>query len=677
MQRRNIIVTSALPYANGDIHLGHLVEFIQADIWTRFQRMRGNHCYHICASDAHGTPIMLKAREQGIKPETLVKQSRQRQLQDLQQFNIELDNFHSTHSPENKHYTQLIYKQLQQQGLIFSKTIKQAYDPSEQMFLPDRFVKGTCPQCQAPDQYGDNCEACGCTYSPLELINPVSAISNQTPIEKASEHLFFDLPKLHNWLKEWVNAGTMHSAIANKLDEWFQQGLKPWDISRDYPYFGFEIPDHPNKYFYVWLDAPIGYMSSFASFAQHHQLDFDDFWDKDTTSELYHFVGKDIVYFHALFWPAVLYGAGYRLPTRINTHGFVTINGQKMSKSRGTFIKAQDYAKHLNPEYLRYYFATKLTDAIDDIDLNLEDFQQKVNTDLVGKLVNIASRCSRFITKHFDGQLAAQQHDPEGLFKTICDKQATITQYYENYQYAAVTREVMQLADQVNQYISDKRPWHLVKESSDYLPQVQAICSLALNCFRNLVLYLAPILPKLADDAAAFLNLAQFSWQDAQLPVLDHMIQPYSNLLVRLKDNDLQTLTASSSQSSSTTSQADSQQTSADKQEQTNPITIDDFAKVDLRVARIMQAEPIEQADKLLKLQLDVGDDHPRQVFAGIKQHYSADSLIDQHVVYVANLKPRKMRFGTSEGMVLLAGHGKQLYLLRPDEGAQPGDEIQ
>lgn len=675
MQRRNIIVTSALPYANGDIHLGHLVEYIQADIWTRFQRMRGNSCYHICASDAHGTPIMLKARERGIKPEQLVKQARQQQLQDLKQFNIDFDSFYTTHSPENKHYTQSIYKRLDKEGLIFSQDIKQAYDPKENMFLPDRFVKGTCPQCFAEDQHGDNCEACGSTYSPLELIRPRSVLSNETPLEKTSTHLFFNLPKLAPFLQSWIQSGTLQPAIANKLNEWFEQGLKSWDISRDHPYFGFEIPGYPNKYFYVWLDAPIGYMSSFAHFAKQQQIDFEDFWDNDSDAELYHFMGKDVVYFHALFWPAVLHGAGYRLPTRIIAHGFVTINGEKMSKSRGTFINAQDYLKHLDPEYLRYYFATKLSDSISDIDLNFSDFQQKVNTDLVGKLINIASRCSRFITKHFDGYLANELRDEHKLFQQICQARHTIAEHYEHYQYATVTREVMAWADKVNQYISEKQPWVLAKQS-DQLAEVHEVCSLALNCFRNLIIYLKPTLPQLANEAADFLNVPEFTWEDAQKPILGHSIQPYSNLMVRIKDEAIKALTNNTDTTPPPKHKQPSKQPKTQKQKDDSQITIDDFNKIDLRVARIAHAEAVPEADKLLKLQLDVGEEQSRQVFAGIKQYYDAHELLEQYVVYVANLQPRKMRFGVSEGMVLLASDNK-LHLLQPDEAVTPGAKIQ
>lgn len=679
MEHRDIIVTSALPYANGDIHLGHLVEFIQADIWTRFQRMRGNTCYHICASDAHGTPIMLKARQQGIDPEELVEQARTRQIQDLEQFNISLDNFYTTHSAENKHYTQAIYQDLNKKGLIYTQTIQQAYDADNSMFLPDRFIKGTCPKCYTEDQYGDNCEACGATYSTLELIEPRSVLSGNKPIEKESQHLFFDLPQLTEFLQTWIQSGTLQPAIANKLQEWFKEGLRAWDISRDYPYFGFEIPDYPNKYFYVWLDAPIGYMSSFAQYAQHNQLNFDYFWDHNSDAELYHFMGKDVVYFHALFWPAVLHGAGYRLPTRIIAHGFVTINGEKMSKSRGTFINAQDYAQHLDPQYLRYYYATKLTDSIEDIDFNLQDFQQKVNTDLVGKLINIASRCSRFISKHFEHQLATRLKDEPRLFEEICRSQSYIADCYEQYQFAAVTREVMRLADKVNQYISEQQPWALVKQSPQYLPHVHEICSLAINCFRNLIIYLQPVLPKLADNVASFLNTSTFDWQCAQIPMLGQTIQPYSNLMVRIKDESLQALTPSNHKQQAHSSDSSTQTNTPPKKasQEDNAITIDDFKKVDLRVARIKQAETVPEADKLLKLQLDIGDNQTRQVFAGIKQHYSAEALVDRLVVYVANLKPRKMRFGISQGMVLLAGKEPSLYLLQPDEGAEPGMTIQ
>ena len=529
---RKILVTSALPYANGSIHLGHLVEYIQTDIWARFQRMQGNICWYICGDDAHGTPIMLSAEKQKISPEELIKKVHTEHYQDFKDFLIAFDNFYTTHSEENRLLSELIYKNSVNQGDITTQSIEQAFDPIKNMFLPDRYVKGECPRCGAPDQYGDNCEVCGATYLPTDLINPISVISDATPIQKSSIHYFFNLPRYTTFLQEWIRAGHLQDQMANKLDEWFNEGLKSWDISRDAPYFGFQIPETKDKYFYVWLDAPIGYMASFKNFcAKNPKINFDDYWQKNSDTELYHFVGKDVFYFHALFWPAVLKSAGFRLPNGVFVHGFLTINGQKMSKSRGTFIKARDYLYHLNPEYLRYYLAAKLTGRVDDIDLNLDDFMQRVNADLIGKVVNIASRSAGFINKFFSGRLSSSLMLPS-LYQEFVDAGKQITDLYEAREFNKVVRVIMELADKANQFIDEYKPWALSKDSAS-LDQVQSICSLGLNLFRLLILYLSPILPEQSKKTETFLNteLRYFTQTD---PLLDHVINPFEPLLQRI-----------------------------------------------------------------------------------------------------------------------------------------------
>lgn len=530
---RDLLVTAALPYANGAIHLGHMVEYIQADIWVRFQRMCGNSCLFVCGDDAHGTPIMLSAQKQGITPEALIAQMHQLHSQDFQDFLISVDNFYTTHSPENKTLSALIYERLKARGDIFKRTILQAYDPVENIFLPDRFIRGRCPRCGAEDQYGDNCEVCGATYSPTELVNPVSAISGATPIQKESEHFFFDLKKYTDFLKNWIEAGHLQSQIANKLQEWFTTGLEAWDISRDAPYFGFEIPGEKNKYFYVWLDAPIGYMASLKNLSDKNKaVDFEHYWKKDSSAELHHFIGKDIVYFHALFWPAMLFGAEFRLPNDIHVHGYLTINGKKMSKSRGTFITARQYLDVLNPEYLRYYFAAKLTPQVEDIDLNLEDFTHRVNADLIGKYVNIASRCAGFITKKFEGKLASQLAD-EKLFSEFVEARDLISNCYEELNYNKAVRTIMGLADRANQYIDHHKPWALAKETGRDA-DVQAICTQGLNLFKVLTAYLKPILPMTAAEAEKFLNIAPLTWQNAHEPLLNQTIQVFKPLMQRI-----------------------------------------------------------------------------------------------------------------------------------------------
>ncbi len=684
---RHILVTSALPYANGSLHLGHMVEYIQTDIWVRFQKMQGHQCVYVCADDAHGTPIMLRARNEGITPEQLIAATDKEHRADFAEFMVAFDNFHSTHSEENRELAEQIYTRLNDAGHIHSKSIKQAYDPEQNMFLPDRFIKGTCPKCKSADQYGDGCEVCGSTYSPTDLLDPVSAISGATPIQKESVHYFFALGDFEPMLRKWTQAGHVQTGIANKLNEWFESGLQDWDISRDAPYFGFQIPgtpaDEPAKYFYVWLDAPIGYMASFKNLCDQHKLqgrkdlNFDDYWNTDSQYEVHHFIGKDIAYFHTLFWPAMLHGSGYRTPTAVHCHGFLTVNGNKMSKSRGTFIKARTYLDHLNPEYLRYYFAAKLGNGIDDIDLNLEDFSARVNSDLVGKVVNIASRCAGFISKKYDGQLAASLAEPD-LYNNFVVKSKNIAALYEQREFSHAIREIMALADLANQYIDAEKPWVLAKqEGSD--DKVQAVCTQGLNCFRALMILLKPVLPKMAAESEAFLNQPDLKWCDIDTPLLNHRINKFTPLMTRIEQDKIDAMVDASKENlQATTSTNKSADTKAGSTIEPVAATIeyDDFAKIDLRIAKIIKAEHVEGADKLLQLTLDIGDEQ-RNVFAGIKSAYTPEDLEGKHTVMVANLAPRKMRFGVSEGMVLAAGPGgKDLWILEPHSGAQPGMRV-
>ncbi len=670
-QERKILVTSALPYANGAIHLGHLVEYIQTDIWVRFQKQQGRQCLYVCADDAHGTPIMLRAQTEGITPEQLVARIGEEHKRDFAEFNIAFDNYHTTHSDENRELAETIYKRLKINGHIISHTIKQAYDPVKEMFLPDRYVKGTCPKCNTPDQYGDNCEACGATYSPTDLKDPVSAVSGATPIEKESEHFFFKLTNFEAMLKDWIKAGHLQPEISNKMGEWFKEGLKEWDITRDSPYFGFEIPDAPGKFFYVWLDAPMGYFASFKNLcAKRTDLDFDEYLAPDSKTELYHFIGKDIVSFHSLFWPAVLSGSGIRTPTAVYAHGFLTVNGQKMSKSRGTFINARDYLNHLNPEYLRYYFAAKLSSRIDDLDLNLDDFMQRVNADLVGKVVNIASRCAGFIAKKFDNQLAAHCADVE-LYETFARAGDEIAELFEKREFGQAMREIMALADIANQYIDEQKPWVLAKEAGQE-QRLHDVCSLGINLFRLLMTYLKPVLPQTTQAAETFLNIETLNWQDRYLPLLKHRINQFTPLMTRLEKDKLDAMLEDAAKQTATAKPAI--QSTHDPIAET--IQYDDFAKIDLRIARIVEAKHVEGAEKLLQLTLDIGGE-TRNVFAGIKSAYAPEDLIGKLTVMVANLAPRKMRFGLSEGMVLAAGPGgKDLWVLHPDDGAQPGMRV-
>ena len=677
---RQILVTSALPYANGSIHLGHMLEYIQTDMWVRFQKHRGNQCIYVCADDAHGSAIMLRAEKEGITPEQLIANVKAEHSADFSDFLVDFDNFHSTHSEENRALSSMIYTRLRDAGHIATRSITQYFDPEKKMFLADRFIKGTCPKCGAEDQYGDNCEKCGATYAPTDLKDPKSAISGATPVLKDSKHFFFDLPAFDAMLKEWTRSGTLQDAVANKIAEWLDAGLQQWDISRDAPYFGFEIPDEPGKYFYVWLDAPIGYMASFKNLCERRpELDFDAFWAKDSSTELYHFIGKDIVNFHALFWPAMLEGAGLRKPTAINVHGYLTVNGQKMSKSRGTFIKARTYLEHLSPEYLRYYYAAKLGKGVDDLDLNLEDFVQKVNSDLIGKVVNIASRCAGFIHKGNAGVLVAENAAPE-LTDAFLAAAPGIAEAYEARDFARAMREIMGLADRANAYIADKAPWSLAKQEGKQA-EVQAVCALGVNLFRQLVIFLKPVLPLLAADAEKFLNVAPLTWDDHKTLLSNHQLNPFQALMNRIDPVKVEAMT-NASKEDLTASATDTGASATGNGELLNDplsaeIDFDAFAAIDLRVARIIKAEHVEGADKLLRLTLDIGDEQ-RNVFSGIKSAYPNPSELEGRLtMMIANLKPRKMRFGISQGMVMAAGPGgEEIYLLSPDDGAKPGQRI-
>ncbi len=678
-EARQILVTSALPYANGSIHLGHMLEYIQTDMWVRFQKLRGNQCVYVCADDAHGSAIMLRAEKEGITPEQLIANVQAEHSADFADFLVDFDNFHSTHSEENRHFAGLIYTRLRDAGHIATRSVTQYFDPEKGMFLADRFIKGTCPKCGAEDQYGDNCEKCGATYEPTELKDPRSAISGATPVLRESKHFFFKLPDFEVMLKEWTRSGALQESVANKIAEWLDAGLQEWDISRDAPYFGFEIPDEPGKYFYVWLDAPVGYMASFANLCKRRpELDFDAFWGKDAKAELYHFIGKDIINFHALFWPAMLEGAGYRKPTALNVHGYLTVNGQKMSKSRGTFIKARTYLEHLNPEYLRYYYASKLSRGVDDLDLNLEDFVQKVNSDLVGKVVNIASRCAGFIHKGNGGVLVEANPEPE-LWAAFQDAAPSIAEAYEARDFARAMREIMALADRANAWIADKAPWALNKQEGKQA-EVQAICALGVNLFRQLVILLKPVLPKLAEAAEAFLNVAPLTWADLASPLANHPLNAFTPLMTRIEPAKIEAMVEASKEdlAAAETGSSPKQGNGELLKEPLAPqINFDAFAAVDLRIALIEKAELVEGAEKLLCLTLDIGDEK-RNVFSGIKSAYPNPAELEGRLtLYVANLAPRKMKFGVSEGMVLAAGPGgKEIFLLSPDAGAKPGQRV-
>lgn len=684
-QTRKILVTNALPYANGPLHLGHMVGFMQADIWVRFQKLRGNHVTYVGGDDQHGTPIMLGAEKKGISSAELVDQIEAAHKESLNGFMIDFDNYTGTHHEENETLVKTIYQKLREKGHIDVRTIKQAYDEEKGMFLPDRYVKGTCPKCKSPDQYGDNCEVCGTTYDTTDLIEPYSVLSGKPPIEKESEHYFFKVSDFAVMLNDWKNSDALQPEIANKLEEWFESGIIDWDISRDKPYWGFEIPDAPGKYFYVWLDAPIGYMASHKIHCDSTQDDWAEYWhaDQSQSTELYHFIGKDIVRFHTLFWPAMLEAAGFRRPNGVFVHGFLTVDGAKMSKSRGTFVMADTYLKHLNPEYLRYYYAAKLSSSVVDMDLNLEDFAARVNSDLVGKMVNIASRCAGFIVKRFDGQLADKSAAPE-LHDAFVAANLGIATRYEKREFSQAMREIMALADKANQFIDEHKPWILIKDESQ-LELVQQVCTAGINAFRSLCIYLKPVLPELVSQAEAFLNVEDLTWSDLESPLLGHTINKFKPLMTRIEKDAIDAMIEGSKDSlEATQPHINKESGNATAKPESTPsidpiadeISFEDFAKVDLRIARITKAEHVEGADKLLQLTLDLGGE-TKNVFAGIKSAYKPEELEGKLTVMVANLAPRKMRFGLSEGMVLAAGPGgSELYILNPEDGAQPGMRV-
>ena len=693
--RRRILVTSALPYANGPIHLGYILEVVQTDVWVRFQKLRGHECYYVGADDTHGTPIMLKAQSEGITPEQLIEKVNGEHRRDLADMLIGFDNYGSTHSRETQAICDRMYLRLRERGCIDRKSVRQAYDDSAKMFLPDRYVKGVCPVCGTADQYGDSCENCGSTYTPADLKNPVSVVSGTPPVWRESEHYFFKLSAFEQSLVDFVKSGAVQESVARKLEEWFSQGLKDWDISRDAPYFGFEIPDAPGKYFYVWFDAPIGYLGSFEQLCERTRLKFDDFLAADSEAELHHFIGKDILYFHALFWPAVLEAAGMRRPTNIHAHGFLTINGQKMSKSRGTFVTARRYLDVLKPEYLRYYFSAKLGPGLDDLDLNFDEFVTRLNSDIVGKLVNIASRCAGFITKGAGGALAAELSDP-ALYAAFTEAGESIAASYEKRDLAGAMREIMALADRANQYIDTHKPWMLAKQP-DKAAEVQAVCTQGLNLFRALMIYLQPVLPQMAAEARRFLQESDWRWDSVSRPLLGSSILQYEALATRLDTKTVAALiepaadpappkaaapaaipaapTAAAPTAAAATSAAPAATAAAAPP--AAPVSIEEFMRIDLRVAKILEADLITGADKLLKLRLDVGDLGERTIFAGIRAAYDPKALIGRLIVVVANLQPRKMRFGTSEGMMLAAGPGgTDIFVLSPDSGAAPGMRV-
>jgi methionyl-tRNA synthetase len=661
-QKRKILVTSALPYANNSLHLGHLVEYVQTDVWVRFQRLRGHDCIYVCASDAHGTPTMLSAEQRGISPEQLIAEIVAEHRRDFATYHISVDNYLSTHAPENERLTRDIYGRLVAADLIDRREISQAYDEQKQMFLPDRYVRGTCPVCKTPDQNGDSCGKCSATYTPLDMIDPVSVISGSKPVARSSEHLFFRLSRFADDLKAWI-PGHLDDSMTRKLDEWFDAGLMDWDISRDSPYFGFEVPGEPGKYFYVWFDAPIGYMASFQNLCARQGINFDEYWGAGSDAELYHFIGKDIVYFHALFWPAVLAGAGFRRPSGIFPHGFLTFDGEKMSKSRGGNITMASFARHLEPDYLRYYYASKLSPGVDDIDLSFDDFMARVNSDLVGKLVNIASRCAGFVHKLNDGVLAAELAD-DSLFAEFRSAADTIAEDYESRHYGRAIRKIMALADRANQAIDEQKPWLKAKDPGNEAA-VLDICTLGLNLFRSLIVLLKPVIPAVAERAEAFLDDGELTWNSVDAPLLGHRIAKFRPLLQRVEQTSIDAILAEASKGVEGLSE-----TTEDK------IDLETFLRVDLRVAEIRSAELVDGADKLLKLGLDTGSGE-RTVFAGIRSAYDPASLVGRQVVVVANLKPRKMRFGVSEGMILAAGPGgEDIFLLSPDTGARAGMQV-
>ncbi|MBN2182194.1 MAG: methionine--tRNA ligase [Sedimentisphaerales bacterium] len=670
---RKIVVTSALPYANGPIHLGHLVEYLQTDIWVRFQKLCGNQCFYFCADDTHGTPVMISARAAGITPQELINNVHKEHKADFDAFHIEFDNYYSTHSPENRYFSELIFNRLNAAGSIVRRDVEQAYCESCKMSLPDRFIRGTCPKCHAEHQYGDSCEACGTTYRPSELINPYCATCRSTPVLKTSEHYFFRLGDYERQLKDMIAAGYTQASVANKLDEWFNAGLKDWDISRDGPYFGFNIPGEENKFFYVWLDAPIGYMASAKNYCDSHGLDFERLWPLSSEQagdgyELYHFIGKDIMYFHALFWPAMLIGSGIKVANKLFVHGFLTVNGEKMSKSRGTFIKASTYIKHLDPEYLRYYYASKLSDTIDDIDLKTEDFINKINSDLVGKLANLASRSGKMLTKKLDSQLGRLDEGGHELIKILVAAAQKISSDYESLKYASVIRTVTALADQANRYVEQNQPWVTIKTDPE---KTRTVLTAVINAVRVLTIYLKAVLPKYAERVEKFMNVENLDFSSLETVLEDHRINDFERLVERIEQEQVNAMIEESK---------DSQGGKPSATPSAEPLkpecTIEDFAKIDLRIAKVTKAEKVEGADKLLRLFLDVGG-MEKTVMAGIATAYKPEDLTGKIVVLLANLKPRQMKFGLSEGMILASGEGgKDIFMLTADSGAKPGQTI-
>ncbi len=668
--KRRILVTAALPYANGSIHLGHMLEYIQTDIWARFQRARGHEVWFAWADDAHGTPIMLHAEKHGMSPEALIEQMNAEHQRDFDDFGLSHDHFSSTHTETNRALVERIWSRLKDSGAVSTRTIEQFFDPERKMFLPDRFIRGHCPRCGAEDQHGDSCEVCGATYDPTELVEPRSALSGATPVMKKTEHYFITLERFRDSLKSWVRSGALQDEVANKLEEWFGERLRDWDVTRDEPYFGFAIPDAPGKYFYVWLDAPVGYLASFKEICKREGLDFEEWLKPDSPTEMHHFIGKDIIYFHCLFWPAMLEGARLRRPTAVHAHGFLTVNGAKMSKSRGTFIKARTWLDHVHPDTLRYYFAAKLGSGLADIDLNLDDFRARVNADLVGKLVNIDSRSAGFIHKFGQGRLAAELPDP-ALYQRFVDAHESIAAEFEQRNYHQAIRRIMALADEANRYIDEHKPWVLAKEEGREA-EVLAICTQGINMFRAMMTWLAPVIPQTASAAGEFLNTSLDDFDSITQPLLDHDIERFKPLLKRVEPEQTERVIEASRES------LEQQDTATVKEESEDSPTIEfgDFAKVDLQVARIVTAEHIEGADKLLRLTLDLGGS-TRQVMAGIRGHYEPSELEGRLTVVVANLAPRKMRFGVSEGMVLAASDADgRPFLLSPDSGAQPGMKV-
>jgi methionyl-tRNA synthetase len=678
MTQRRILVTSALPYANGHIHIGHLVEYLQTDIWVRFQKLRGNRAIYLCADDTHGTAIMISAQKQGITEEELIARMQKAHLEDFSAFDIEFDNYGSTNSPENRELCGELWQALRKADLVVEKEVTQLFDPVVGTFLADRFVKGTCPFCKAPDQYGDSCDKCGHTYSPTDLIDAKSTLSGATPEVRSAPHLFVNIEKLHGFLDEWVDSGALQTEIANYLKGHFlNEPLRDWDISRPAPYFGFEIPDSPGNYWYVWFDAPIGYMASTAQWCKRHGEQFNDWWKSDQ-AEIHHFIGKDITYFHTLFWPSMLKTAGYSLPKQVHIHGFLTVNGEKMSKSKGTFVRASGYLKHLDPSYLRYYYASKLTARVEDLDLNLDEFVAKVNADMVGNIVNLASRTARLAEAT---GLAATYPDDGGLFEQAAQDGDAIAEAYEVGDYNRAMRLILAAGDRANQYVDRVAPWNLRKDPSK-TDELRDACTIGLNLFRQLAVYLAPVLPRLARQTGELLNQPIVDWNESKKPLLGKPVGRFEHMMTRVRREQVDAMIEESREGAAPEPTAPaSQWNDSDESLKAEPLapqcTIDDFMKADLRIARVVAAEHVPEAKKLLKLTVSLGGDQRRTVFAGIKSAYEPEKLIGRLVVCVANLAPRQMKFGLSEGMVVASGPGgSEIYLISPDEGAKPGQRL-